>query len=427
MSGAPTAAAAAQGAEQRACNYARAGLILTTLALFVTEHWVHYGLGLMALLGVRAALREPRALREWPARQLLTLFALVWLPMVCAYPGAVAPAHTLRTVLPYFFLLPAAYFVMRACGERDVLRLVTLGAAILVGLVAFDAFVQLIWHTDLFGYPYDRGVLKGVFYPKQRLGLILAVFAVLYVDLVLRCCRDHPRLWLLLVPLVVVVLMALKRSAWIMLVFGLSAYGLLQLRRRQWFWSGQRLAQFAALLLLAGSLAILNPTLRGRLVATSGLFSSQVADVDVATAYRVSLWRTGLHIFAEHWLTGIGPRGFRHVYREYAPADDFWVKRTGQGQTHPHQFLLEIAIETGLLGVLAFAVFYGKLLRLLNRSRVGEIPPVWLLSALVAWLPLNAHMAFYGAYWSSLAWLLLAIGLAELRPEATLEIDHPPV
>ena len=176
--------------------------------------------------------------------------------------------------------------------------------------------------------------------------------------------------------------------------------------------------QFGVIVLLAGSLAIINPTLRGRLLATSGLFSTAVADIDEATAYRLTLWRTGARIFVDHWLTGIGPRGFRHVYAEYAQADDFWIKRIGKGQTHPHQFLLEIAVETGVIGLLAFVLFYGRLWRLLCSRSEGGVAPLWLLSALVAWLPLNAHLAFYGAYWSTLAWLVLAMGLAEAQPPA---------
>ena len=414
MNQAPAAAEQSDGPDTEVRDYARAGLILAALALFVSEHLVHYAMALMAVLGVLDAVREPRALRDWRSRQLLILFGLLWLPMVAATISAYAPEHSARTVFPYLHLLPASYFVLRACTDAAVLRLVTAGAVLLVGFVAFDAFVQLIWHTDLFGYPYDRGVLKGVFYPKQRLGLFLAVFAPLYVDVVRRYCRDQPRLWLLLVPLLVVVLMSLKRSAWIMLVFGMLAY--LFLQARQVAWNRRRVLQFGALLLLAGSLAIMNPNLRGRLLSTSDLFSTQAADIDAATAYRLTLWRTGVRIFADHWLTGIGPRGFRHVYADYAPADDFWIKRIGHGQTHPHQFLLEIAIETGVIGLLAFVVFYGRLWRLLRAPSLDGRASIWLLSGAVAWLPLNAHLAFYGAYWSSLAWLLLAVGLAQVRP-----------
>jgi len=418
MNDTPPAAETGIGAEQRASSYARAGLILATLTLFVSEHLVHYAMGLMAVLGVIDAVRHPAALRDWHARQLLLLFALLWLPMGLASLHALAPGHTLGTVLPYLHLLPAAYFVMRACADVEVQRLVTLGAAMLVAFVALDAFVQVIWKTDLFGYPYDRNVLKGVFHPKQRLGLMLAVFAPLYVDAVIRWCRSYPRLWLLLVPLVVVMLLSLKRSAWLMLLFGLLAYLLLHLRLRKLPWSGRRISQCMLLLVLAGGLASLNPTLRARLNETSGLFSTDAQAIDVASGYRLTLWRTGARMFGDHWLTGIGPRGFRHAYADYAAPDDFWLKRTGRGQTHPHQFMLEIAIETGVIGLAAYLLFYGLLLRLLGRPTVGRVVPVWLLGAAVAWLPLNAHLAFYGAYWSTLGWLLLAVGLAEARAPA---------
>ena len=415
MSDLPPAAEATIGAEQRANSYAKAGLILLTLTLFVSQHLVHYGMGLMAVLGVVEAVRHPAALREWHARQLLLLFALLWVPMAIACVNAVAPDHSLRTLLPYLHLLPAAYFVMRACADVEVQRLVTVGAALLLTFVTLDAFVQLIWQQDLFGYPYDHKVLKGVFHPKQRLGLILAVFAPLYIDGVMRWCRVHAHMWLLLVPLLVVVLMSLKRSAWIMLVFGLLAYALLKVRLQPLQWNLRRVTQLMLLLVLAGGLASVNPTLRTRLHDTSGLFSSNAQAIDAATAYRLTLWRTGARIFADHWLTGIGPRGFRHIYADYAAPDDFWIKRIGSGQTHPHQFMLEIAIESGVIGLAAFIAFYVLLLRLLSRPTTGRVVPVWLLGAAVAWLPLNAHLAFYGAYWSTLAWLLLAVGLAETR------------
>lgn len=415
MNDTPPAAEPGFGDAQRASSYVKAGLILATLTLFVSEHLVHYALGSMAVLGVLDAVRHPAALRTWRTRQLLLLFALLWLPMMIASVNAVAPAHTWRTVLPYLHLLPASYFVMRACADVDVQRLVTVGAAVLVAFVVLDAFVQLLWHRDLFGYPYDRNVLKGVFYPKQRLGLVLAVFAPLYLDGVLCGCRRYPWLWLLLLPMVVIILVSLKRSAWLMLAFGLCVYVLLYARQRASAWTGRRLAQWAMALVLAAALASLNPSLRARLHETSGLFSSDVQAIDAASGYRLTLWRTGARIFADHWLTGIGPRGYRHVYGDYAAKDDFWIKRIGGGQTHPHQFMLEVAIETGIVGLLAFLLFYARVVALLARPTVGRVAPVWLLGAAVAWLPLNAHLAFYGAYWASLAWLLLAVGLAEAR------------
>ena len=124
-------------------------------------------------------------------------------------------------MLLYLHFLPAAFFVMRACARPAVFRLVTQGVVILVVCIGLDAFAHLIWQRNLLGYPYDGRVLKGVFHPKQRLGLFLAVFAPLAIEIVRHWSREFPRLWLLYLPFAIVLLMSLKRSAWLMLAVGL--------------------------------------------------------------------------------------------------------------------------------------------------------------------------------------------------------------
>ncbi len=399
--------------------YAKSALILFTLGCFATEHLVHYPVALMALLGLLDAAIRPGALRESRVGHLLLLFALIWLPMLCAWPDAVAPERTTKTVLLYLHLLPAAYFVLRACCEAEVLRLVSLGAAVLVCFVAFDAFVQLIWHTDLFGYPYADGILKGVFYPKQRLGLFLAVFAPLAVDAILRWCRQYPQLWLFLIPLALAIVMSLKRSAWLMLAVGMAVYACLRWRQSARRIERRLLLRLTIVVIVAVSAAGVSTPVVHRMAETRGLFGGERADIDRASGYRLSLWQTGYRMFRANWLNGVGPRGYREAYATYAPDDDFWLARNGTGQTHPHLLVAEVAAETGVIGLLGFALSYCLIVRLLLLPTVGRTVPVWMIAAGLAWFPLNAHLAFYGSYWSTLAWLLLAIGLAASRLPAT--------
>ena len=400
-------------------NYFKAGLILLTLSLFATAHLVHYAMGLMALAGMIEFVRRPSARCDGANKNLLLLFLLIWLPMVAALPGAVAPAHSRVTVTAYLHYLPAAYFVMSACADVGVRRLVTHGAALLITFVALDAFAQLIWHRDLFGFPYEGGSLRGVFYPKQRLGLLLGVFAALHIEVVLQWCRRYAGIWILLVPLAIVIVMSLKRAAWIMLVLGLVSYFVLRWQHGSRWRPRNWLIAMAIVVVCASAVAI-NPTLQARLIETSGLFSRNSHSIDSATAYRWSLWQTGSAMVRDHWLLGIGPRGFRHAYKTYAAPNDFWILLNGHGQTHPHLFLLEVLIETGAVGLAGLLVFFLILLRTLFRADRSQSIPVWLLGAVIASFPLNAHMAFYSAYWSTLVWLLLGVGVAEVyAPEAS--------
>jgi hypothetical protein len=94
--------------------------------------------------------------------------------------------------------------------------------------------------------------------------------------------------------------------------------------------------------------------------------------------------------------------------------------------------LLEVAIETGLIGVAGYAWFLWLVLARL-REAADEAQAAWGLSALAAAFPLNAHLAFYGSYWSSLMWLAVAVAMAgdhavPLRPghETSQSPARPP-
>ena len=392
--------------------YAKAALILISFALFATENFVHYPVVLMSLLGLAQIVLRPRDCLTGQARSLLIVFGLIWIPMLIASFDAFDLEPAVESTALYFHFLPAAYFVLVACRDSDVLRLVTSGTAVLLIFAGFDAFAQLIWRVDLLGYPYDDGILKGVFYPKQRLGLFLAVFAPLYVDAVIRWCRYLPRSWFLLLPIVIVILMSLKRTAWIMLFAGMAGYLVLHLRINRQRMRDLPVLPVAIVVIVAVTTVLFNPTLKQRLQSSAGIFSTDAAVVEEATAYRLSLWRTGTSILADNWIAGIGPRGFRHAYAAYADEEDFWLRRNGVGQTHPHLLFLEVAIETGMLGIAGLIGVYLLLGRELLRAQSRHGLPVWLLCALVAWFPANAHLAFYGSYWSTLAWLLIPAGLA---------------
>jgi O-antigen ligase len=153
-----------------------------------------------------------------------------------------------------------------------------------------------------------------------------------------------------------------------------------------------------------------------RIDVSMGLFSENWQEINRATAHRLPIWRTAIHMFEHNWINGVGPRGFRYVYAKYAAPNDFYLRDGRHGQTHPHQFVLEVAADTGVIGLVGFALFWVVLIRFgrrVMRERPDAVP--WLLSVAVAWFPLNAHMALYASYWSSVAWWLLGAAVAVWR------------
>jgi len=141
------------------------------------------------------------------------------------------------------------------------------------------------------------------------------------------------------------------------------------------------------------------------------LFSGDYEDINKATAMRLSIWETGIKIYAAHKINGIGPRGFRHVYADYADADNFFINNGYAGQTHPHLTLLEVLVETGSLGLLGYLIFWLFLIRLsfrlVQENKAHHLP--WLMCIMIATLPYNAGSAFYGSYWSSVTWWIILV------------------
>src|SRR5262249_37820570 len=75
--------------------------------------------------------------------------------------------------------------------------------------------------------------------------------------------------------------------------------------------------------------------------------------LDYAGAGRVRIWTTAGRMIVAHPLTGVGVRGFRYAYPQFAdPGDDFINAQTDEGAAHAHQLVLEVLSETGVVGLL---------------------------------------------------------------------------
>ena len=95
---------------------------------------------------------------------------------------------------------------------------------------------------------------------------------------------------------------------------------------------------------------LLSPNIVNRL-------SSSFSTGDSSLIYRFGIWKASINIAYYNWLFGIGPG--REIYcKEYGLYSD-------KPAAHPHNFILQIFVETGVLGLLSFlfiiAVFFKKL------------------------------------------------------------------
>ncbi|MGE3774517.1 MAG: hypothetical protein AB7I32_16455, partial [Gammaproteobacteria bacterium] len=153
-----------------------AGLVVLAVALLTSEHLVHYAYALMMIGGLAAVARRPRALwQEADLRDCSLAFLALWLPMLASLPDAVNPAHATKTAFAYLHFWPAAIAIVLTLRHAAARRVVFAGVAAGIAFWLADAVLQFITGRDLFGLPPAGNILTGAFYPKQRLGVVLAV------------------------------------------------------------------------------------------------------------------------------------------------------------------------------------------------------------------------------------------------------------
>ncbi|GAB4258510.1 MAG: O-antigen ligase [Methylomicrobium sp.] len=367
-------------------------------------------IAIMAALGLWLVYSQRQAVVAAPFFRPMMLVGLgFWLPMLLSLPDAVNFSRALETSLA-FLRLPLVVVFAGFALANDLSRQRLLQA------IGWTLSVFSVCVIVAVVFQIESGLLTTI--GKQRaVGHKLAIFSIVYGYWLIRevSTRRWMAMWL---PIfIAAVFFSGARVAWIMLAtsIGLLLVWLVVVEKKRW-----RLRSIAAaglLALVALGALIQHPAIYNRLEEATYLFSDDYEKANKASSLRLPIWHVGALVAQDHWLNGIGPRGFRYVYADYAPPDDFWVHEEKVIPAHPHLMLLEIASETGSIGLAGYLLVLVYWLRLLGRQAKARESEgwLWMSAVLVAIMPYNAHMAFYASFWSCITWWLLAVALAFLR------------
>lgn len=375
---------------------------------------------LLCLAGCLMLLRDP-ARREqlrgrWP------LFVALWAcyagAAAISAPDAVNPAKSWGTVLAALRLLPLGLYALLVATTPLRQAVLQTGVAIVVGFWLLDAWIQAATGWSLAGAP-EAERLSGVFGAENlKLGPVLATLSP-FLLIVAQRRWGWRGLAAAFILVLVPVLLAGSRASWF--AFGLVALVMLwtQTRRPLRFAAALALlaAGFAAAMVVAahGSAAF-----DARIQRTLQALSGSQANVDFALAGRARIWQTSVAMIEAHPVNGVGVRGFRYAYAEYATPGDAFVQPDGSGAAHAHQWVLEVLSETGAAGLLLWLTGFAAAVRAWRRAgetqRTAAFAPALALVAMT--FPLNTHLAFYSAWWGLLFWWLIAQYCAALAGNA---------
>lgn len=384
-------------------------------------------LGRSAELGVFLALvgsilllvREPTSLRHHPgARLFLWLFAAYAGAALVSAVDAVAPGKSWGTVAGILRFAPLGVYTCFAMRRPGKVRALYVATAVVIAVWVADAWVQAVTGYGLAGAS-DPERLSGIFGATNlKLGPALSALS----PFLLWVARERwGRRGLVVAFLLALgpVLLSGSRASW--LCYALVAVAFL------WREAGS-VRRFAAACLGAGLVVAVaamlawqvSPRFRDRVAHTAPALSGTSAGVDSALTGRLDIWTTAARLYATHPVNGVGVRGFRVAYPSVAsPGDHFLTMEAcgeGEGACHAHQVLLEVATETGTIGLLAWLAAVVFAVRTWWRAgpvaRARAFPATVALVAIL--FPLNTHMAFYSAWWGLPSAWLFAVWAAAL-------------
>ncbi len=352
---------------------AEAGFSLSAvepLALLLLLIWLARGV-------VDRPVERPSVDSANPARTrvLTALFALLCVLLIASGGATSLPLaikESLKWVLLFLaFVLTSAYVRTEADARGVLAALFCAGAGQgLVGLVQFvggfgpptfavGGFMRA--HGN-FGQPNPFAGYLGTILP-----LALALAAI-----------PHPGRFRTIARVALVatglgIILSLSRGAWLGLLIALAVMALVWSARTRRF-----VAPTATVLVLVGLLGILGAlplalaTRVTSVVDNFGIFDARLVpptSENFAVVERMAHWQAGWEMFLDHPWLGVGPGNYPAVYERYAIAG--WREPLG----HAHNYYLNMAAETGLVGLTTFLLFlYFAFRAILRLVRTGDRP-----------------------------------------------------
>ncbi|MEO7149322.1 MAG: O-antigen ligase family protein [Rhodanobacteraceae bacterium] len=388
---------------------------------------------LVCILGTAIFLaRAPRAWRDHAGvKLLLILWACYFAAALISAFDAVNPGKSWSTVAAFLRFAPFGFYVCFAARRESRVRAICFGVGAIVALWTLDAWMQALTGWSLGGHA-DPLRISGIFGADDlKLGPVLASLS----PFVLWSARERFGRTGLLVALLFLlgpILLAGSRAAW--LTYALVVIAFLWREAS----TPLRFVAWIACACMVAALAVgiawnISSRFDARMDRTLLALNGSPRAIDTAASGRLEIWHTALRMYRDHPVNGVGVRGFRYAYPDYATTGDRFLGveacGVGEGACHPHQIVLEILDDTGTIGLilwlagLAFVLHAWRGAPFFARQRAWPVT----VALAVTLFPLNTHLAFYSAWWGLLFWWLLSLWCAALYadfPEAPVEMSH---
>jgi len=356
---------------------------------------------LMALFGLVMFARGPRAFFEADGvRKFWVVLACFFVPALLSLLDAINFERSLSGVVRFLSYGFAVWVLLQIKLDRpEAHRMMSLvGAVMMIWVV--DGLLQLLTGFSVFGNPLielDSGHTLVTGSLRMGYGSTLAILSPFYLE-ALRRAGSGPAISILSLPLFAAIVMSGNEASMVHALVALGGYALI-LRRAE---PDHKATSWLLALLFSFSLAVVSGWMLTETFRASAT-GQAASDAYQAFDYLPTFWASAWEGFGDHWFNGVGIRGWGSLVVSLEsisvlPVSEHW---------HPHLFFLEVAVDTGIPGLIGYALFFVFLGRRLFDAR----PEVALgsLVVILALFPLNSSVSFYSYFNGNMLFLTLAL------------------
>ncbi len=216
-------------------------------------------------------------------------------------------------------------------------------------------------------------------------------------------------------------LMTMSRGAWIGAFIAFSVVMIARGRRTALILAG--VVFLGILILVAGVFNLLPEALSQRVftaISYFGIFDVRYVTITAENwpvVERMAQWQVAWEMFQDHWYLGVGAGGYPVRYADYALKE--WPKAMG----HAHNIYLNVAAETGIIGLLGYAAMViswiwvaARRAFYLRRVAFGSVSWAVVVGCLGVLLATSLHNTFDNLYVHGMnVHIGLILGLIALR------------
>ena len=358
--------------------------------------WLMVVVSLLTLITNREAILSTRGMKK-----VAMLFACIALPGLISLLFSVNLDRGISAVFRFAAYALAAWVVLSVkIEDGDAKRIMSFLGILLVAW-AVDGFVQLLTGVSLLGDPLvELGEEGAIVTGSLQLGYgaTLAILSPFFLEALRRA--GGMGVGILSLPVYAAIVMSGHQSSAVLALIGLAGWTMLALRNKE-VGAKRQITGFVISAIVGLLLGVYLSVVTGQV--------STLAEAPPryqSFLYQSQLWQLSWQAFMDHWLTGVGMRGFG----TYALATDASTI-PGLAETwHSHLTILEVISETGLVGLIG----YGLLLRWLWGYVQDERMHVAVagLTALLAVFPVGTAVGMYSYIGGNLIFLTFTLLIA---------------